>query len=67
MRVLFYLAALVAGAQALSSPLHQKRGGSDVCSNLKCPISFANPVDGKPMNFGNMSETILLCPSFVSA
>ena len=64
MRVLFYLVALAVGAQALSS---QKRAGSDVCSNLKCPVSLANPVSGKSVDFGNMSEFTLLYLSFVVA
>lgn len=66
MRVLFSLVALFATAQALSSPLHIKRGGSDVCSNLECSVSFTNPVTGKPVDFGGMSEPIPLYSSFAS-
>lgn len=55
MRVLFSLVALIAGAQALSNPL-KRGGGSDVCSNTGCPVSFANPVTGKSTDFGTYSE-----------
>lgn len=67
MRVLFFLITLVASAQALSSSLYQKRGGSDVCSNVKCSVSFPNPVGGNSVDFGDMSEFILLDSPFANA
>ncbi|KAF9786666.1 hypothetical protein BJ322DRAFT_664639 [Thelephora terrestris] len=61
MRVFFSLVALVAGAQALSNPLNQKRGGgSDVCSSSGCSLSFDNPVTGKTTNFGNYDQCTCL-------
>ena len=59
MRVIFPLVALVAGAQALSSSLYQKRGGTDLCSNVGCSVAMANPLTGKSITFGNIGEIIL--------
>lgn len=65
MRVLFPLVALVASAHALSSSLYQKRGGVDSCSNVECGVSFASPLNGKAIDFGNLGEAILVDPSFL--
>lgn len=65
MRVLFPLVALLAGAQALSSSLYQKRGGLDVCSNVECSVSLPNPLTGKTINFGKIGEITLVDPSLV--
>lgn len=62
MRVLFPLVALLAGAQALSSSLYQKRSGLDVCAFIDASCDFPNPVNGKPISFGHIGEIILLDP-----
>jgi len=69
MRVFLSLVALVAGAQALSSSLYQKRGGVDTCANVDCSVDFSNPVGGKTLNFGNIKSCLCLSgiPSFVKS
>jgi len=59
MRVSLSLVALVAGAQALSSSLYQKRGGVDTCANVKCSVDIPNPLTGKTTAFGGIGEIIL--------
>lgn len=69
MRVLF-LVALVAGAQALTSPSLQRRGGgSDTCGHVNCGVSFSNPYGGGPLNFGNIDQCACLSnvPSLVKS
>jgi len=64
------LIALVAGVQALVNPLHQKRGGgSDVCSNVGCSVSFDNPYSGKPQGFGGYDQCTCLSaiPSLINS
>ena len=56
MRVSLSLVALVAGAQALSSSLYQKRGGVDTCANVKCSVDISNPLNGKTTPFGDIGE-----------
>lgn len=65
MRVLFPLVALVVGAQALSSSLYQKRGGTDMCCNIGSPVALTNPLTGKSMTFGNLGEIILVDPFYL--
>jgi len=62
MRVFFPLAALLAGAQALSSSLYQKRAGVDICANIDCSVTLPNPLTGKSMAFGNISEITPISP-----
>ena len=65
MRVFIPLVALLAGAQALSSSLNQKRGGLDVCSNVNVAVVLPNPLTGRPIPFGQMSEITLVDPVFL--
>lgn len=60
MRMLFSLVVLVAGAQALTNPSFEKRGGSDTCPHVRCPVSFPNPTNGNSINFGNMDQCTCL-------
>lgn len=63
MRVLFPLVTLLAGAQALSNSLNQKRGGGlDVCAYVDVGVEFNNPLTGKPMSFGHIGGSILVGP-----
>lgn len=65
MRVFFPLAALLAGAQALSSSLYQKRAGVDICANVGCSVALPSPLTGKSIAFGDIGEITPVAPFFL--
>jgi len=58
--VFFSFAVLLAGVQAMSSSLYQKRAALDVCSNVGCSVSLPNPLDGKTIKFGDLNVCLCL-------